>query len=367
MSSVFCTRANPMVIRWARTTLNIEPDRAAKRAGVTEAVLKAVEDGTQAATLAQLRALAELYKRPVAVFFLPQPPRKVRLPHDYRSGAHELTRETLLSIRRARNVQEGIRLLSSETPAPQYWPRAAGAKADADAARRWLGISDLDQLESKTSLDFLRIAASRLEQRGIQVLLHSFPREDAKAYSFADAPPIVVISTNDSVVGSRLFSLFHELRHLSRGDSGLCVTLEDTPHAKERACDEFAAQVLMPEELVRKLTYGRRGEVLADAVDQIADQLKCSKSALLIRFEELGLINAEQRRSKMRELSLRSMPTGGGRSSRTSVVVKSSGPLLTELVFRAYSRDQLGAVEAARLLNTSPANLHEVGATLGYL
>lgn len=367
MSSVFCTRANPMVIRWARTTLNIEPDRAAKRAGVTEAVLKAVEDGTQAATLAQLRALAELYKRPVAVFFLPQPPRKVRLPHDYRSGAHELTRETLLSIRRARNVQEGIRLLSSETPAPQYWPRAAGAKADADAARRWLGISDLDQLESKTSLDFLRIAASRLEQRGIQILLHSFPREDAKAYSFADAPPIVVISTNDSVVGSRLFSLFHEIRHLSRGDSGLCVTLEDTPHAKERACDEFAAQVLMPEELVRKLTYGRRGEALADAVDQIADQLKCSKSALLIRFEELGLINAEQRRSKMRELSLRSMPTGGGRSSRTSVVVKSSGPLLTELVFRAYSRDQLGAVEAARLLNTSPANLHEVGATLGYL
>jgi len=100
------------------------------------------------------------------------------------------------------------------------------------------------------------------------------------------------------------------------------------------------------------------------AVDQIADQLKCSKSALLIRFEELGLINAEQRRSKMRELSLRSMPTGGGRSSRTSVSSSPAAPLLTELVFRAYSRDQLGAVEAARLLNTSPANLQEVGQRL---
>lgn len=346
MSSVPCTRANPSVIRWARTTLNIEPERAAKRAGLTEDVLKAVEHGTQSATLAQLRALAELYKRPVAVFFLPEPPKKVRLPHDYRSGAQELSRETLLSIRRSRNVQEGIRLLSSETPAPQYWTRAARAKADADAARQWLGISDLDQLESKTSLDFFRLAASRLEQRGIQVLLHSFPREDAKAYSFADAPPIVVISTNDSVVGSRLFSLFHELRHLSRGDSGLCVTLEDTPQAKERVCDDFAAQVLMPEELVQKLTYGRRGEVLADAVDELADQLKCSKSALLIRFEELGLINAAERRTKVRELSLRPLPSGGGRSSRTSVVLKSSGPLLTELVFRAYSRDQLGPVEA---------------------
>jgi len=71
-----------------------------------------------------------------------------------------------------------------------------------------LASADLEQLESKTSVDFLRIAASRLEQRGIQVLLHSFPREDAKAYSFADAPPIVVISTNDSVVGSRLFHCF---------------------------------------------------------------------------------------------------------------------------------------------------------------
>src|ERR1700726_2905498 len=101
MKSVVCTSANPTVIEWARKSLNIDVERAAKRAEVSEDVLRAFENGTQSPTLSQLRELAGLYKRPVAMFFLSAPPPAVKGPRDYRAKSEELSRETLLSIRRA--------------------------------------------------------------------------------------------------------------------------------------------------------------------------------------------------------------------------------------------------------------------------
>ena len=145
------------------------------------------------------------------------------------------------------------------------------------------------------------------------------------------------------------------------------MTQDASPYEQERFCDLFAAEALMPERLVRRLAGTMTGTELADAVDDLAGQLKSSKSALLIRFEELDLITKQQLRSKLRELSQRTPAAGGGRTTRTAAVLKGSGPLLAQLVFRAYTREQLGPIEAARILNINQAYLQEVGSTLGYL
>jgi Zn-dependent peptidase ImmA (M78 family) len=367
MSSVLCTNSNPDVIKWSRTSLNIDRERAATVAGIDVDHLDQIEAGTSPPTLSQLRSLAGLYKTPIATFFLPASPSDVAEPRDFRTRSGPLSRETLLSIRRARAVQNFIRHF--EVPNEQvFWPQNDNPQQAAHLAREWLGLTDEIQLGSRDASHFFRWLTTKLEDKRIELLVHKFPQDDAKAYCFAELPQIVVVSSNDNFIGSRIFSVLHELGHLSLGDSGLCLTQEShSSYRQERYCDKFAVNLLMPEKLIRRLANDRAGVDLANAVDEISDQVKSSKTSLLIRFQELDLITNIDFEEKMAELRQRTPTKGRGASSRVSNLLKDSGYRLPFLVFEAYRSQKVGPVSAAKMLNVSPAYLDQVGSKLGLL
>src|SRR5712691_10454009 len=62
------------VLEWARKNAGISVDVAAKRAGVKPERLEAWERGEANPTISQLRALAAAYRRPLALFYLSEPP-----------------------------------------------------------------------------------------------------------------------------------------------------------------------------------------------------------------------------------------------------------------------------------------------------
>ena len=64
----------PSVLKWARLSIGVSPEDAAQRAGVTVERLASWESGVAEPTVAKLRQLATLYQRPLALFFLPEPP-----------------------------------------------------------------------------------------------------------------------------------------------------------------------------------------------------------------------------------------------------------------------------------------------------
>src|SRR5438067_2017758 len=74
----------PAVLEWARRTAGISLEAAAKRLKVSAEVLSSWESGKARPTLARLRLAARLYKRPLAVFYLPEPPRDFAPLKDYR-------------------------------------------------------------------------------------------------------------------------------------------------------------------------------------------------------------------------------------------------------------------------------------------
>jgi transcriptional regulator with XRE-family HTH domain len=271
MSPVICTKSNPDVIRWSRTSLNVSEEHAASVLGVSVQDLEEIESGARSPTLPELRKLSNLYKRPIATFFLRASPPAPTEPRDFRTRGGPLSRETLLSIRRARAVQRFIGQLG-ELPDQDFWKFHRNPRDAADSAREWLGLTDEIQTRSREPRDFFRWLTAKLSEKHIEVLVHKFPTTDAKAYCFAELPQIVVISSNDNFVGSRIFSVLHELGHLSRGDSGLCLVQENQDaHGQERYCDVFAANLLMPESLIRNLSGERRGRELADSVDGMSD------------------------------------------------------------------------------------------------
>ena len=68
----------PKVLRWARSRAGYSVEDIAKQLKRDPAEIRAWETGESAPTYAQLEKLAyDLYKRPLALFFLPEPPQEV--------------------------------------------------------------------------------------------------------------------------------------------------------------------------------------------------------------------------------------------------------------------------------------------------
>ena len=133
----------PSVLRWARETVGVTPDIAAKRAGISVERLAAWEEGLAEPTLAKLRNLGALYQRPLSVFLLPEPPKRFDAIRDFRRlpGAtdHTWSRALHKVYRRALDQQEtAVELLeeAGEVPAANLPaltldvdPEMAGEKA----------------------------------------------------------------------------------------------------------------------------------------------------------------------------------------------------------------------------------------------
>ena len=67
--------ASPLALRWARESIGLSLEDAAKRANVSVDKLDAAERGEsdRGLTLRQVEAAAKVYERPLAALFLPVP------------------------------------------------------------------------------------------------------------------------------------------------------------------------------------------------------------------------------------------------------------------------------------------------------
>src|SRR5439155_26059744 len=65
----------PALLVWARQSAGLRLDEAAKKGQIKPETLHQWEQGEARPSIPQLRRLGEVYKRPLAVFFLPEPPK----------------------------------------------------------------------------------------------------------------------------------------------------------------------------------------------------------------------------------------------------------------------------------------------------
>jgi transcriptional regulator with XRE-family HTH domain len=82
----------PNVLKWARESARMTEETAAAKASVTVDRLKEWEAGESQPTIRQAQTLAKAYKRPFALFFLPEIPRDFQPLQDFRKpGSKTLT------------------------------------------------------------------------------------------------------------------------------------------------------------------------------------------------------------------------------------------------------------------------------------
>jgi len=309
----------PELLVWARESARLSPEAAARKTQVTEAKLRSWESGESSPSIPQLRKLGKAYKRPLAVFYLPSPPRVFDALHDFRRLPEEAlgtqSPELAFEIRRARARREIALDLYQELVGEE--PKEFSGRATLDEEpeavgmrlRELLRVERAEALSWRTNYDALNRWRGALEEAGVLV----FQAEDVKVsemrgFSLSEQLfPVVVMNVKDAVT-ARIFSMLHETTHLMLREGGLCNLREESARRLERVevfCNRVAGSALMPSPwlLQEDVVLRHRGVQWSDEdIELLAQRYRVSREAMVRRLLVLGKTNEDFYRRKRGEL-----------------------------------------------------------------
>jgi Zn-dependent peptidase ImmA (M78 family)/transcriptional regulator with XRE-family HTH domain len=375
----------PGVLTWARETIGLPLEVAAKRLGIKPETLAAIEEGTRPVTLAKIRLMAKQYDRPLIAFFLPAPPREEELPPDFRviregesrAWSPALTR----AFRRAVGQREVMLSLTSTDDSDERIPEvslALDVRSDSeDAARRVRAWLTPPALHSNNPYDHLNAWISQVEERGILVTqISDVPIEEARGFSIGQYPlPVIAINGAEPPRG-RLFTLMHELVHVLLHRGALCDLEDSRPSVGaegrrlEWYCNSVAAAVLMPRSAVME-AVGDRGQDTNwtdDELRRLSEGFGVSAEAMLVRLVTLDLATRDyyrQRRPVFLAQYRAQRSAGGGFLPYYNKQIRNLSRRYIGVVWRAYERGEVSDPDLSTYLNTKPQNIPTLIAKAG--
>jgi len=274
---------NPKTLKWARESANISVEEVASRMEKTTVIVEDWErEGANSPTYIQLEKLAyEIYKRPIAIFFFPDPPTEVDPRGSFRtlpaSELEDLPSKFLKLFRDAQAMQINLDELNGGTNPAQnrifkdfYFSPRDNVENMATAVREYLGITLKTQLQWKDVSTALKEWRKAIESKGIYVFKDAFRLDEISGFCIYDHEFPVIYLNNSMPMTRQVFTLFHELVHLllktggidKRNDAFLRKLRGDNKRA-EVLCNKFAGAFLVPdsdfETIVQEVTPDEKG------------------------------------------------------------------------------------------------------------
>ena len=312
---------NPDVLAWARRSAGLGEEQAAKKVGVSHTTLEQWEAGTLSPTLVQLRKAAKVYRRPLAVLLLDRSPNESGFDAltDYRAaGARpsRLSYELLRELKRAREQREVMLELQSispeSVPPSRELPVLSLRSIDVDESglrlRAFAGVDVATQAAARDAGAALNVWIRGIESAGVMVIQTSRVKPaEMHGFSINERPyPVIALNGSDQP-RRRLFTLLHELAHLSLERDGICDLHEsdeidsNDPSVIERRCNALAAGALLPKDELLEWTRPRSDWSLLE-LDRLSKQFGVSSEAILIRLIGLGMATWSLYRERKPEL-----------------------------------------------------------------
>jgi Zn-dependent peptidase ImmA (M78 family)/transcriptional regulator with XRE-family HTH domain len=403
MMPTYRVDVEPDVLVWARTSIGLSTEEAAARIGVSTITLMLWEAGAFSEaqpTLVQLRKMAEVYHRPLSAFYFPAPPSELppKVP-DFRlltpGTSQAWSTQMHLTYRRVLMQQEVATELadSAGTPLQEIDIRLDTSIPTEEAAhtiRDWLGIHIGEQLSWGSKYRALNSWIGAAEGHDVLVA-HSdgVSLDEMRGFAVSENPlPVIVLNGNDSPRG-RIFTLIHELVHLTMRSGALCSMQEvrqpqpSTPDI-ETYCNRVAGAVLLPKDAVLRNLKEEGVTALVNWSDtdlqQWARRYQVSREVVLRRFVGLGYASLDQYFQKVREYNAqyqanrkkaeadrkRRKEAGlpPSRPNPIQIRVRNLGHRYTSDVLHAYSRRDINAGELSEYLETRVDNIPDVIAML---
>ena len=370
----------PAMLVWARESARMDIDTAAKKAGVKPDKLALWERGEARPTINQLRNLGRIYKRPIAVFYLPEPPSGYQPMRDFRrmrgDGAASQSPELAFEIRQANARREvALELIAALGEEPAEFTLSATMADDAEVLsggiRAFLGISIDAQARLKPGYDSLNAWRAAFENAGLLVFQASgVPLEEMRGFSISDTPlPVIVVNNKDAING-RIFTLFHELAHILLREGGICDLYEDA--GIEVFCNRVAGATLIPRESLvsEELVASKSGDAhwSDHEIGAIANKYGVSREAALRRILGIGRTTEDfygiKRKQFQEEYSLLANKKQGGPVRQYRKVLSRNGYSFARLVLQNYYQDYITASDVSEFLDVRLKHLPDIDAAV---
>lgn len=389
-------KVSPEVLKWSRESLHLPQEvvvlhfsqKSKTKFNLDASLLEKLESGNgEEINFNLLQELSNLYKRPLAVFFLDKPPKEKPLPKDRRtidSVAHQfLSPEAVLAIRRARSVQEIFTELSDELGISlkfsfRKFSLSENSKDMGVNFREILDFSLETQKKIKDSRGLFDVLRSKLESVNVFTLKSSFPLEDARAFSLVDQSPFLILINNKDGgdfggYAPKSFSLMHEFGHILLREGAICNDFSYSHQQIEKFCNEFAASFLVPTEYFWKVLSITPKEFTKNNIEEYITLLKrtfkVSKDVLLRKFLSLDLISDSFYKDKTKEwkdiYETESVEKGKKDAFFVAITpghkaISNNGRKFVEIVLHARGEGKITVDSAADYLGVSLKFLPEV-------
>lgn len=369
------TAVQASVLQWARESQGLSVDEVARQMKRDPAEITAWEAGDSAPTYVQLETLAyKIYKRPIAVFFWPQPPQEPEPEREFRTlpefDLQDLTADTRYQIRLAHSLQLSLKELNDGRNAAQrvVFRDLALSTTDnlaqkAKQVREYLGISLETQSTWRNGEVALKAWRNAVEDAGVFVFKHAFKEKEISGFCLLDNEFPIIYLNNSTSKTRQVFSLFHELAHLlfhingiSKFDPSYINALEPRERHIERFCNAFAAELLVPAaDFDAQLREFRRLDELA--VEGLSNRYSVSRKVVFRRLLDKQLISQELYEEKSAEWAAQAAKRDGTGGNYYATQASYLGEHYLKLVLGKHYQGRLTLEQVAEYLGVKPKNV----------
>ena len=367
------------VFKWARESARISEELAASKVSVSIDKLKEWENGKSFPTIRQAQILAKAYKRPFAIFFLPEIPNDFQPLQDFRkAGSKELSTASLFIIREVQQKQSWIREIKIENNEEviPFVGRFTLKDNPAIVAQDILNTLNINPLNYNTNNPILEWI-DKAESKGIFIsrtsFIHSRLKLDSseiQGFAIADKYAPFIFINSDDWNAPQLFTIVHELAHIWIAETGISNEIElsfkevNDYNPIELFCNEVAANALIPKEFIENLdskVFSNGKEVFKNA-----RIIGVSSFAFLVRALNLKIISFRtyKRLKKDADFEFSAfLKRETERKAKQKLKEKASGPsyyllqlnrngrLFTQIVLDAFHGGYIEPTQASNLLN----------------
>ena len=375
----------PSVIKWSRKKAHYSLEEAAKKISINSQKLEQWENGKSRPTMLQAQTMSQVYRRPLAAFYLPEPPKKdFSLLRDFRTVAGQSPEYSPPLVFLMRQIQERQIWLKEHLKDQGYKKLNFIGSGRLQSSPKTLSKNIIrtfwgSEQKYQEILKNIRISTlldkwlSRCEEEGVFISRTSnlnshniIKVEEARGFVISDPyAPFIFINSGDSK-NAQLFTLLHELAHLWLNISGVSdhFPSNNTQIKKsEFLCNQTAAEILMPEDKIKSfpkiknLSKDRINEFIAEH----SKKFKVSSLSLLVRLKSFSMINkstfevlkqqyeTEYKNYKAQEKKRMKEAKGGPNANLLKIYA--NGKSFTKIVTFSYKEGLISGREASNLLD----------------
>lgn len=372
------TCVNGDVLKWARVQCG---NLQLKSVQEIMPKIEAWEKGEDFPTYAQLEKLADAYKKPIAVFFFPQPPEGIAYNAEFRTTSdveihllpHKVTRLINEALVMQLNIEELEPNLRSKDTVLHNKLKGVPNNKLVSTARTLLGIDIETQLQTKNPREMLGFWRDAFCEQGIYVFKEAFSDKSISGFCIYDERIPIIYLNNSMSFTRQIFTLFHELYHLIHETGGIDRvkdisddTLSKEQQDIEKMCNQFAATFLLPAKDITRIIGNQK--ITYDLVCDLANKFCVSKEAIILRLISLKKTNWDFYNEYIGEIYKdfeRIQPKKKGGNPNRNLVSYLGGKYL-KLAFSAYRENRIDAFQLASYTKTKVSNIPALEQTWGW-